>query len=94
MPITFTAGLEPTFPAGSFGSEKTHVKQLGVELIAGDAFKNPLASALTTMLARVDTVKASLVTDKAVADSESATMQGYVSGTLPVSYTHLRAHET
>tara|TARA_B100000929_G_scaffold161590_1_gene127797 strand:- start:161 stop:1117 length:957 start_codon:yes stop_codon:yes gene_type:complete len=88
MPITFTAGLEPTFPAGSFGSEKTHVKQLGVELIAGDAFKNPLASALTTMLARVDTVKASLVTDKGVSDSESATMQGYVSGTLPTGFSN------
>jgi hypothetical protein len=86
MPITFTAGLTPTFPPDSFGSEKTHVKQLGVDLIAGTAFKNPLASVLTTMLARVDVVKASLVTDKAVADSESATMQGYVSGTLPTGF--------
>ena len=86
MPITFTAGLTPTFPPDSFGSEKTHVKQLGVDLIAGTAFKNPLASVLTTMLARVDVVKASLVTDKAVADSESATMQGYASGTLPTGF--------
>ena len=38
MPITFTAGLTPTFPANSFGSEKTHVKRLGVELVAGSAF--------------------------------------------------------
>ena len=86
MPITFTAGLTPTFPDGSFGSEKTHVKQLGVELVAGSAFKNPLASVLTTMLARVDVVKASLVTDKGVADSESATLQGYASGTLPTGF--------
>jgi len=86
MPITFTAGLTPTFPPDSFGSEKTHVKQLGVDLIAGTAFKNPLASVLTTMLARVDAVKASLVTDKGVADSEAATMNGYVSGTLPTGF--------
>ena len=39
MPITFTAGLTPTFPENSFGSEKTHVKQLGADLIAGTAFK-------------------------------------------------------
>jgi len=86
MPITFTSGLTPTFPPDSFGSELTHVKQLGVELIAGDAFKNPLAAALTTMLARVDAVKASLVTDKGVADSEVTTMEGYVSGTLPTGF--------
>ena len=86
MPITFTSGLTPSFPENSFGSEKTHVKQLGVDLIAGTAFKNPLASVLTTMLARVDAVKASLVTDKGVADSESATMQGYASGTLPTGF--------
>ena len=86
MPITFTAGLTPTFPANSFGSEKTHVKQLGADLIAGTAFKNPLASVLTTMLARVDAVSALLTTDAAVATSEAATMNGYVSGTLPTGF--------
>ena len=86
MPITFTSGLVPTFPPDSFGSEKTHVKQLGVDLIAGTAFKNPLATVLTTMLARVDAVKALLVTDAQVATSEAATMNGYVSGTLPTGF--------
>ena len=86
MPITFTSGLTPTFPPDSFGSEKTHVKQLGVDLIAGTAFKNPLATVLTTMLARVDAVKALLVTDAQVATSEAATMNGYVSGTLPTGF--------
>ena len=56
MPITFTAGLTPTFPENSFGSEKTHVKQLGADLIAGTAFKNPLAGTLTTLVARIDIV--------------------------------------
>jgi len=86
MPITFTSGLTPTFPANSFGSEKTHVKQLGADLIGGTAFKNPLATVLTTMLARVDAVKALLVTDAQVATSEAATMNGYVSGTLPTGF--------
>ena len=79
MPITFTSGLTPTFPENSFGSEKEHVKRLGTELVGFTAFVNPLATVLTTMLARVDTVKASLVTDKGVADSEVTTMEGYVS---------------
>ena len=86
MPITFTSGLVPTFPPDSFGSEKTHVKQLAVDLIAGTAFKNPLASVLTTMLARVDAVSTLLATDAAVATSEAATMNGYVSGTLPTGF--------
>ena len=88
MPITFTTGLSPSFPENSFGSEKTHVKQLGAELIAGDAFKNPLATVLTTMLARVDAVKALLTTDAAVATSEAETMEGYVSnyGTMPTGF--------
>ena len=86
MPITFTPGLVPTFPPDSFGSEKTHVKQLGVDLIAGTAFKNPLATVLTTMLARVDAVKSLLATDKAVAVTEAATMNGYVTGTLPTGF--------
>ena len=86
MPITFTSGLVPTFPPDSFGSEKTHVKQLGAELIAGDAFKNPLAGVLTTMLARVDAVSTLLAVDAAVATSEAATMNGYVTGTLPTGF--------
>ena len=86
MPITFTSGLVPTFPSDSFGSEKTHVKQLGVDLIAGTAFKNPLATVLTTMLARVDAVSTLLAVDAAVATSEAATMNGYVSGTLPTGF--------
>jgi len=86
MPITFTTGLTPTHPENSFGSEKTHVKQLGADLIAGTAFKNPLATVLTTMLARVDAVSVLLATDAAVATSEAATMNGYVSGTLPTGF--------
>ena len=86
MPITFTAGLTPTFAPNSFGSEKTHVKQLAIELLAGDAYKNPLASVLTTMIARVDAVKSLLATDKAVAVTEAATMNGYVTGTLPSGF--------
>ena len=71
MPITFTTGLTPTFPPDSFGSEKTHVKQLGVELIAGDAFKNPLATVLTTMLARMDVVLGLLATDISTATADA-----------------------
>ena len=44
MPITFTDGLTPTFPADSFGSAKEHVKQLATALTGGTAFYNPLAT--------------------------------------------------
>ena len=86
MPITFTSNLEPTFRANSFNSEKTHVKQLGANLIAGTAFKNPLASVLTTMLARVDAVSTLLEEDRVIASAEAVTMNSYVSGTLPTGF--------
>ena len=54
MPITFTAGLAQTFPPDSFGSEKTHVKQLGVDLVAGTAFLNPLATVLAALVTQID----------------------------------------
>ena len=86
MPITFTAGLTPTFPADSFGSAKEHVRQLATALTGGTAFFNPLATGVTALVTRIDAVKASLATDKSTADSESTTMQGYVSGTLPTGF--------
>ena len=86
MPITFTSGLTPTFPENSFASEKEHVRLLGTELVDATAFVNPLATVLTTMLARVDAVSTLLAVDAAVATSEAATMNGYVSGTLPTGF--------
>ena len=86
MPITFTAELTPTFPANSFGSEKTHVKRLGVELVAGSAFANPLATVLTALVTQIDATNTLLDTDIAVANSEVTTLQGYIDGTLPTGW--------
>ena len=86
MPITFTAGLTPTFPANSFGSEKTHVKRLGVELVAGSAFANPLATVLAALVTQIDATNTLLDTDIAVATSEATTAQGYIDGTLPTGW--------
>ena len=86
MPITFTAGLTPTFPANSFNSEKTHVKQLGVQLVAGSAFANPLATVLTALVTQIDATNTLLDTDIAVANSEVTTLQGYIDGTLPTGW--------
>jgi len=86
MPITFTAGLTPTFPANSFGSEKTHVKRLGVELVAGSAFANPLATVLAALVTQIDATNTLLDTDIAVANSEVTTLQGYIDGTLPTGW--------
>ena len=87
MPITFTSGLTPTFPENSFNSEKTHVKQLGVDLIAGTAFKNPFATELAALVTQIDTTNALLDADMATANSEATTVQGYVVGTLPTGWT-------
>lgn len=86
MPITFTAGLSPTFPADSFGSAKEHLKQLATALTAGTAFVNPLAIGVTALMTRATAVYSLLEADKAVAISEAATMNGYVSGTLPTGF--------
>ena len=86
MPITFTSNLEPTFRANSFNSEKTHVKRLGVELVAGSAFANPLATVLTALVTQIDATNTLLDTDIAVANSEVTTLQGYIDGTLPTGW--------
>jgi len=89
MPITFTTGLAPTFPTDSFGSEKTHVKQLGVDLIAGTAFKNPLATVLAALVTQIDATNVPLTADIAVATAAATTVQGYIDGapgTLPAGW--------
>ena len=83
MPITFTAGLEPTFPDGSFDSEKEHVKRLGTELVGFTAFVNPLATVLAALVTQIDATNTLLDTDIAVANGEATTLQGYIDGSLP-----------
>ena len=86
MPITFTPNLEQTFRANSFGTEKTHVKQLSVQLVASTAFKNPLATVLAALVTQIDVQIAALTTDIAVATAEATTAQGYIDGTLPAGW--------
>ena len=86
MPITFTPGLTPTFPANSFGSEKTHVKLLGVELVAGSAFLNPLATVLAALVTQIDATNVPLTADIAIATAAATTVQGYIDGTLPAGW--------
>ena len=86
MPITFTAGLTPTFPANSFGSEKTHVKLLGVELVDGSAFLNPLATVLAALVTQIDAINVPLTADIVVATAAATTVQGYIDGTLPTGW--------
>lgn len=74
MPITFTAGLTPTFPVDSFGSEKEHVKQLATALTGGTAFVNPLATGITTLVARIDTIQTALAGEISASLSEKTTI--------------------
>ena len=87
MAITFTAGLTPTFPDDSFGSEKEHVRLLSTELVGNTAFANPLAIVLAALVTQIDATNTLLDADMAVANSESSTLQGYISGTLPTGWT-------
>ena len=86
MPITFTSNLEPTFRANSFGTEKTHVKQLSVKLVASTAFKNPLATVLAALVTQIDAINVPLTADIVVATAAATTVQGYIDGTLPVGW--------
>ena len=74
MSITFTAGLTPTFPVDSFGSEKEHVKQLATALTGGTAFVNPLATGITTLVARIDTIQTALAGEISASLSEKTTI--------------------
>ena len=69
MAITFTAGLTPTFPDDSFGSEKEHVRLLSTELIGNTAFANPLATVLAALVTQIDATNTLLDADMAVANS-------------------------
>ena len=86
MPITFTPNLEQTFRANSFGTEKTHVKQLSVQLVASTAFKNPLATVLAALVTQIDATNVPLTADIAVATAAATTVQGYIDGTLPAGW--------
>ncbi len=91
MPITFTSGLTPTHPANSFGSEKTHVKELATSLVGGTAFLNPLAAVVTTLVNRITAVQTLLATEISVSQAQRNTLNGYVSGTLPTGWTDATA---
>jgi len=91
MPITFTAGLTPTFPTDSFGSAKEHVKQLATALTNGTAFSNPLDAGITALVDRIDVIQASLASEISVSQAQRNTLNGYVSGTLPTGWTDATA---
>ncbi len=91
MPITFTAGLTPTFPPDSFGSAKEHVKQLATALTNGTAFSNPLDAGITALVDRIDVIQASLASEISVSQAQRNTLNGYVSGTLPTGWTDATA---
>ena len=88
MPITFTAGLTPTFPVNSFGSAKEHLKLLATALVDNTAFVNPLATVLAALVTQIDATNTLLDTDIAVANTEATTIQGLIDGTLPTGWTN------
>ena len=86
MPITFTAGLTPTFPPNTFDSALDHIQLLSTQLTGNTAFVNPLATVLAALVTQIDATNTLLDTDIAVANSEATTAQGYIDGTLPTGW--------
>jgi hypothetical protein len=87
MPITFTTGLSPTFPADSFGSAKEHLKQLATALTAGTAFVNPLDTTVTALVARIDVVLGLLATDISTATADATAFGAWAGDSfLPTSW--------
>jgi hypothetical protein len=72
MPITFTEGLTPNFPPGSFDSELEHVKLLYAQVEAGGAYVNILQPLIDTMVAKINTRSAEF-------SSLAATINGDIS---------------
>jgi hypothetical protein len=83
MPITFTAGLTPTFPVDSFGSAKEHEKQLATALTGGTAFFNPLDAGITALVDRIDVIQASLAGEISASLSEKTTILNRGFSNLP-----------
>ena len=86
MPITFTAGLTPSFPPDTFGSAKDHLKLLSTQLTGNTAFVNPIATVLAALVTQIDAINVPLTADIVVATAAATTVQGYIDGTLPTGW--------
>ncbi len=77
MPITFTAGLTPNFPPGSFDSELEHVKLLYAQVEAGGAYVNVLQPLIDTMVAKIDTRSSEFSSLASTINGDISTLAGY-----------------
>lgn len=81
MAITFTEGLQPTFPPNSFDSELEHVKLLYAQVEVGGAYINVLQDGVTNLVTEIDTRTSELNAIKGTIESDIAWLQGT---TVPV----------
>jgi len=83
MPIVFTEGLTPDFPANSFDTELEHVKLLYSEVEAGGAYINPLEPEATNLITKIKSRKTELTNAKVSVDADITTLEGYVEAVDP-----------
>lgn len=83
MPITFTEGLTPSFPANTFNSELEHVKLLFQQVAAGTGHVNPLEPEATNLITKIKSRKTEFINAKASVDSDITTLQGYTAAVDP-----------
>lgn len=78
MPIIFTEGLTPDFPANSFDTELEHVKLLYSEVEAGGAYINVLKEPVEAVVTKIDSRSSELTSSKSAIESDIATLEGYL----------------
>ena len=75
MPIIFTEGLEPAFPAGGFDSELEHVKLLFAQVESGGAYINPLQPGIDDLVTKIDSRSSELSGVRSSIQSDIASLE-------------------
>ena len=75
MPITFTEGLTPDFPEGSFDTELEHVKLLFSQVETGGAYINPLEDGVNDLVTKIDSRTSDLVAFKSEIQTDIASLE-------------------
>ena len=82
MPITFTEGLIPDFPEGSFDTEFEHVKLLFAQVESGGAYINPLQPGIDDLVTKIDSRSSELSSVKSSIQSDITTLTAFTEVTI------------
>jgi hypothetical protein len=83
MPIIFTEGLTPDFPAESFDTELQHIKSLFTELNGNTAYVNKLQVPVTNLITKVDSRGSEIIAVSSAIQSDITILTAYAVITPP-----------